>query len=54
MESFKKGWKPRNISAWLLTLVACLLALFVAVLAYCMVVPAPFNNPGGFGKEIWR
>ena len=48
MKSSEKGSKPRGIWIWLLTILACLLALFLAVLAYCMAVPVRFNGLGGF------
>ena len=48
MESLGKGWKPRSIWAWLLTVVAGLLALIMAVVAYCMAVPVRFDSVGGF------
>lgn len=41
------GWRPRGIFAWLLTLVACLLAVVMAGLAYCMMSPVRWD---GFGK----
>ena len=47
-ESFEKGWKPGSIWVWLLTIVAVLLALIMAVLAYCMAAPVRFDSVGGF------
>jgi DNA-binding Lrp family transcriptional regulator len=48
MESVEKRWKPRSIWAWLLAMVAGLLALITALLAYCMAVPVAFDSLGGF------
>ena len=48
MEAFKKRWKPRGMWAWPLTMVAGLLALITAVLAYCIAVPIAFDSLGGF------
>jgi len=39
---------PQGFWAWLLTIVGCLLALVMAVVAYCMVVPVRFDGLGGF------
>jgi acetyl esterase/lipase len=46
MKSFEKGWKPRSIWARLLTMVAGLLALIMAVLAYCMMFPVRVDGLG--------
>jgi hypothetical protein len=47
MESIEKGWKPRSIWAWLLTLGAGLLALIMAVVAYFMRFAVRFDSVGG-------
>ncbi len=42
-------WRPRGAGAWLLIVVACLLTLLMAGLAYCMVRPVRWDGPGKFG-----
>ncbi len=43
------GWRPRGVWAWLLTVAACLLAVLMAGLAYCMMNPVRWDGPGRFG-----
>ncbi len=45
----KKGWKPPGALGWLLTVVACLLGVLMAGLAYCMMNPIRWDGPGFFG-----
>src|SRR5438552_7578541 len=42
-------WRPRGAGAWLLIVVACLLTVLMAGLAYCMVRPVRWDGPGKFG-----
>jgi hypothetical protein len=42
------GWRPRGVWAWMLTLVAFLLAVLMATLAYCMMNPVRWDGPGKF------
>src|SRR5207247_8450839 len=42
-------WRPRGAGAWLLIVVACLLTVLMAGLAYCMVRPGRWGGPGKFG-----
>jgi acetyl esterase/lipase len=51
MQSPVKSWKPRGIWAWLLTLVAVLLALCTVAPAYCMAFPVQFVVPGFLGLD---
>jgi hypothetical protein len=51
MQSPVKSWKPRGIWAWLLTLLAVLLALCMVAPAYCMAVPVRFIFPGLLGLD---
>jgi hypothetical protein len=46
-------WKPHGATAWLLTLAACLVALLMAGLAYCMLSPVRWDGPGQFGAPGW-
>ena len=43
----KEDWRPQGVLAWLLTVVACLLVVIMAGLAYCMAYPVRWD---GFGK----
>ena len=49
IQSVQKSWKPPSIWAWLLTVMAGLLALIAAVLAYCMMFPVRFDGLGAIG-----
>ena len=44
-----KNWRPRGVPEWLLTVVACLLAVIMATLAYCMLNPIRWDGLGKFG-----
>jgi len=46
-----RNWKLQGMFAWSLTVVACLLMVLMAGLAYCMVVPARFDGLGGFAAS---
>jgi len=41
--------RPRGVFAWLLTLVACLLAVLMAGVAYCMAYPVRWDGSGKLG-----
>jgi len=45
----RKNWRPQGVLTWLLTVVACLLAVITATLAYCMLYPVRWDGLGRFG-----
>ena len=45
----KENWRPQGVFGWLLTVVACLLAVIMAGLAYCMAYPVRWDGPGKLG-----
>jgi hypothetical protein len=45
----KENWRPQGVLAWLLTVVACVLAVLMATLAYCIIYPVRWDGPGKFG-----
>jgi alpha-N-arabinofuranosidase len=47
-----KNWKPQGLIGWSLTLVACLLAVLMAGLAYCMIYPVRWDGPGVIGALV--
>ena len=45
----RRGWRPRGVFPWLVTVGAFVFLALMAVLAYCMVMPVRWDGPGSQG-----
>jgi acetyl esterase/lipase len=48
-EASRKRWRPQGVLAWLMTVIACLLAAITATVAFCMLNPVRWDGLGKFG-----